>query len=201
MKARVLAAYWAYTNKGAPTLLWGLATLVTIGIGFVVVGISVLTDALLAGPELTTSAPSTDPSAPGIVHVTPTTLDSDLLRIAWGVLSALVIFGLAFILSAGASLLAGERDTPIFRSAAGDVARYRIGVGILLGTLGGLGRFLLEDSIASSAGIETTLVSEDHKLLDWLYAIPWQAGLLLLFAFAWIWERGAKLQEDLDQVV
>ena len=202
MKAKILGLYSGYTNKGAPALLWGVATLVTIGIGLVLIAISVFSDALLSGPELAISAPSVDSSAPGIVFVVPTSLEADGLRIAWAVASALVVFGIASILSAGASLVAGEYRTPIFRSSAGQTARIRLAVGMVLATFGGLIRELfLKERIAESAGIETVFFSEDHRILDWIYAIPWQAGLLLVFTFIWIWERGEKLQEEVDQVV
>ena len=202
MKAKFLGLYSGYTNKGAPALLWGVATLVTIGIGVVLIAISVFSDALLSGPELAISAPSVDSSAPGIVFVVPTSLEADGLRIAWAVASALVVFGIASILSAGASLVAGEYRTPIFRSSAGQTARIRLAVGMVLATFGGLIRELfLKERIAESAGIETVFFSEDHRTLDGIYAIPWQAGLLLVFTFIWIWERGEKLQEEVDQVV
>lgn len=202
MKAKIHELYLAYTNKGAPALLWGLATLITIGIGFVLIAVSVFSNALLSGPELASSAPSIDSSAPGIVLVVPTSLESDGLRIAWAIASSLVIFGVASMLSAGASLVAGEHRTPIFRSSAGEKARRRIGAGIVLAILGGMIREVaLEGRIARAAGIETVFVGEDHRILDWLYAVPWQAALLLLFTFIWIWERGQKLQEEVDQVV
>ena len=202
MKAKILGLYSGYTNKGAPALLWGVATLVTIGIGLVLIAISVFSDALLSGPELAISAPSVDSSAPGIVFVVPTSLEADGLRIAWAVASALVVFGIASILSAGASLVAGEYRTPIFRSSAGQTARIRLAVGMVLATFGGLIRELfLKERIAESAGIETVFFGEDHRILDWIYAIPWQVGLLLVFSFIWIWERGEKLQEEVDQVV
>ena len=202
MKAKFLGLYSGYTNKGAPALLWGVATLVAIGIGVVLIAISVFSDALLSGPELAISAPSVDSSAPGIVFVVPTSLESDGLRIAWAVASALVVFGIASILSAGASLVAGEYRTPIFRSSAGQTVRIRLAMGMVLATFGGLIRELfLKERIAESAGIETVFFSEDHRTLDWIYAIPWQVGLLLVFSFIWIWERGEKLQEEVDQVV
>ena len=202
MKAKILGLYSAYTNKGAPVLLWGVATLIAIGIGVVLVAIGVFSDALLSGPELAISAPSVDSSAPGIVFVVPTSLEADGLRIAWAVASSLVVFGIASILSAGASLVAGEYRTPIFRSSAGQTARIRLAVGMVLATFGGLIRELfLKERIAESAGIETVFFSEDHRTLDGIYAIPWQVGLLLVFSFIWIWERGEKLQEEVDQVV
>ena len=202
MKAKILGLYSGYTNKGAPALLWGVATLVTIGIGLVLIAISVFSDALLSGPELAISAPSVDSSAPGIVFVVPTSLEADGLRIAWAVASSLVVFGIASILSAGASLVAGEYRTPIFRSSAGQTVRIRLATGMVLATFGGLIRELfLKERIAESAGIETVFFGEDHRILDWIYAIPWQVGLLLVFSFIWIWERGEKLQEEVDQVV
>ena len=201
MKAKILGLYSGYTNKGAPALLWGVATLVTIGIGLVLIAISVFSDALLSGPELAISAPSVDSSAPGIVLVVPTSLESDGLRIAWAIASSLVIFGLASILSAGASLVAGEYRTPIFQSSAGENARIRISAGITLALIGGISRVFLEDRIAESAGIETVFVGEDHRVFDWLYAVPWQVGLLFIYVFIWIWQRGEKLQEEVDQVV
>ena len=202
MKAKILGLYSAYTNKGAPVLLWGVATLIAIGIGVVLVAIGVFSDALLSGPELAISAPSVDSSAPGIVFVVPTSLEADGLRIAWAVASALVVFGIASILSAGASLVAGEYRTPIFRSSAGQTVRIRLATGMVLATFGGLIRELfLKERIAESAGIETVFFGEDHRILDWIYAIPWQVGLLLVFSFIWIWERGEKLQEEVDQVV
>ena len=73
---------------------------------------------------------------------------------------------------------------------------------MVLATFGGLIReIFLKERIAESAGVETVFFGEDHRILDWIYAIPWQVGLLLVFSFIWIWERGEKLQEEVDQVV
>ena len=155
MKAKFLGLYSGYTNKGAPALLWGVATLVAIGIGVVLIAISVFSDALLSGPELAISAPSVDSSAPGIVFVVPTSLEADGLRIAWAVASALVVFGIASILSAGASLVAGEYRTPIFRSSAGQTVRTRLAMGMVLATFGGLIRelFLKEGVFITLLGV------------------------------------------------
>lgn len=201
MKARLTATYLQYANKGAAVFFWGLATMLTFVFGVVLIGISVFTDTLMSGPALAVATPSTDDSALGIVEITPTRLDADGTRIAWGIGSALVVFGLGLVVSTAASLVARERQESIFGSEADLSARGRLGAGIALALIGGLVRVFLESRVASAAGIETVVVEEDTQLFDWLYAVPWQAGLLLIYVFAWVWERGKALQDEVDHVV
>ena len=178
-------------------LIFGV--LIMAALAAVAIGSAVLSNQLVAGPDFVIASPETDSTALGTVTVTPVELDDVSLRVSWGFASAAVLFGIGLFFLAALRLLAGESKRPIFGREASGLATVTAVCGALLILGGALARTWMSGSIGRAAGIPESSAMSDLDL--WVFDVPSEAYLFLVFSIGWVWRRGAQLQEDVDQVV
>ncbi len=192
---------WYQRWKG-PSLLFLFGAAVLTAMGLVAIVGSLFTDTLAAGPKYVIQAPSVDPTAPGIVSVTPVALPEDALRIGWTVASALVLFGVATMLFTAAQVLIRGSDVPLFGPDMTTKVTLRTIASLLAIGVGYLTRDLfLAGRIAEALDIESIGLPSDDDYGLFVFEVPFLALLFIAMSIGWIWNRGEELQTDMEDIV
>lgn len=202
MKAWIQHIHSKLTRTGGVPLFPLIAFFFSSLFMFFVLGAGLFSDALPAGPEIVLSGPSVDADAVGITTFTPTQLDSGGLRIGWSVATASVMGGISLIAWVAFRFAWKEDVSPIFSREASGLGKTLVIMGLNFILLGGIGRAVLNGRVADSVGVSAAnLESSDTDLQLWVFDVDPLAFGFLVLAFGWVWERGAKLYVEAENVI
>lgn len=187
---------------GALSILFAFGALV-----FVVVGISLgfefAESAIVGGPEVVVATPdSGDWSTPtGQTVVRISHIDDGGLRTLWNVASAAILLGIAVFLFGLGLVLLQSAPTELFsQTNTARLGRFASGALVLV-VIGGFTRVIIEGRVIDASGLVRAASGSDDDFSLFIFDVPFILLIVGSQMVAWLWQRAAAIQSDLQDVV
>lgn len=184
---------------GAALLLSFAVLLLLIFAGVALLG-AIFGDLIFAGPEFLLDS-GAETGTGGVTTFTPTSLDHEVLRIAWGAATAAVLLGMATILAAAVKVVVNEDRRPIFGAEADRSVTGFVIVAAILVLLGGLARGIVGSQMADALDVAVIEGSVDGGVGLWIFEVPLSSVTFITLAMSFLYGRARRLQEEVETIV
>lgn len=184
---------------GAALLLSFAVLLLFIFAGVALLG-AIFGDLIFAGPEFLLDS-GAETGTGGVTTFTPTSLDHEVLRIAWGAATAAVLLGMATILAAAVKVVVNEDRRPIFGAEADRSVTGFVIVAAILVLLGGLARGIVGSQMADALDVAVIEGSVDGGVGLWIFEVPLSSVTFITLAMSFLYGRARRLQEEVETIV